>query len=92
MNLTAHASSYYTTYLVTSEDTDQTLPDKVVHFNNYDWYIIADNSTALDAGTITLFAKDNIGNSKFNPRYYGNSYNGSTIGKNVTFVFEDTSK
>ena len=79
MNLTAHASSYYTTYLVTSEDTDQTLPDKVVHFNNYDWYIIADNSTALDAGTITLFAKDNIGNSKFNPRYYGNSYNGSTI-------------
>ena len=79
MNSTAFAGSYYGTYLVTTADTNQTLPDKAVHFNNYDWYIIADNSTAVDAGTVTLFAKDTIGTSQFNPRYYGNAYNGSKI-------------
>ena len=79
MNSTAYASSYYETYLVTSADNYQTLPDKVVHFNNYDWYIIADDSTAVDAGTVTLFAKDIMGTSRFNPRYHGNAYNGSSI-------------
>jgi uncharacterized protein YceK len=34
MNSTAYASSYYGTYLVTSADTNQTLPGKAVHFIN----------------------------------------------------------
>ena len=68
----------YSSLIPKANDDEAALVAKVVRFNGYDWYIIADNSTALDAGTITLFAKDNIGNSKFNPRYYGNAYNGST--------------
>ena len=37
-----------------------------VKFNDLDWYIIEDNSTAADAGTVTLLAKDPIAASKFN--------------------------
>ncbi|SFQ34270.1 hypothetical protein SAMN02910358_01646, partial [Lachnospiraceae bacterium XBB1006] len=36
-----------------------------VKFNDMDWYIIADDSTAVDAGTVTLLSKDPIGASKF---------------------------
>ena len=36
-----------------------------VKFNDMDWYIIADDSTAVDAGTVTLLSKDPIGTSKF---------------------------
>ena len=31
-----------------------------VEFNDMDWYIIADDSTAVDAGTVTLLSKDPI--------------------------------
>ncbi len=36
-----------------------------VEFNEMDWYIIADDSTAVDAGTVTLLSKDPIEASKF---------------------------
>ncbi len=92
----AKETTAYSEYLVTSTDSGQTLSDKVVKFNNYDWYIIADDSTDVDAGTVTLFATNNIGNSKFNTSsYYGNSYNGSSIKgylDNLTFgAFYDMS-
>ena len=54
---TAYADTAYSDYLVNMEDTETTLPDKVVHFNGYDWYLIKDNSTAADAGTVTLLVK-----------------------------------
>ena len=47
-----------------------------VKFNNIGWYVIADNSTAVDAGTVTLLAKDPIGASKFHDSR--NVYSSST--------------
>ena len=38
----------------------------VVKFNDHDWYIIADDSTAVDAGTVTLLAKECVGASMYN--------------------------
>ncbi len=51
-----------------------------VKFNGIAWYIIKDDSTAVDAGTVTLLAKDPIGVSKFNENQSdGNAYSGSTV-------------
>ena len=51
-----------------------------VHFNDYDWYIIEDNSTAVDAGTVTLLAADTrFGTSKFKSDESSNSYNSSDV-------------
>lgn len=51
-----------------------------VTFDGKTWYIIEDNSTAADAGTVTLLAKECVGASEF-----GNisTYSGSTV---ETFV------
>ena len=58
MSMTAYAAT----------DTYTTLKNNVtvVHFNNFDWYIIEDNSTSATEGTVTLLAADNgFGLSKF---------------------------
>ena len=55
----------YADYVVNDSDDNETLENKVVHFNNVDWYILEDNSTAVDAGTVTLFATAPISTSKF---------------------------
>ena len=53
---------------------------KTVKFNDIDWYIIADDSTAVDAGTITLLAKDPISSSKFaDSDLDGNAYSSSKV-------------
>ncbi len=72
-------------------DTDITVPDAVLYeslygpfvknattvkFNNLDWYVIEDNATAENAGTVTLLAKDPIGTSKFGKN---NVYSTSTV-------------
>ena len=50
-----------------------------VKFNGYDWYIIEDNSTAVDAGTVTLLAADtSFGTSVFSQNY-SNDYSNSTV-------------
>ncbi len=49
----------------------------VVKFNNHDWYIIADDSTAT-GGTVTLLAADtSFGKSKFHDS--SNAYSNSTV-------------
>ncbi len=56
------------------------LDDKVVRFNNFDWYIIEDNSTAVDAGTVTLCAANSsFGTSKFDSNGSSNDYSNSTV-------------
>ena len=73
MSLTAYAAT---------ETYTKLMNDKiVVKFNNYDWYIIADNSTAVDAGTVTLLAADtSFGTSKFDGESpYSNAYSSSTV-------------
>ena len=49
-----------------------------VSFNGYSWYIIADNSTAVNQGTVTLFAYQPIGLSPFHTGGK-NTYNNSTV-------------
>ena len=51
-------------------------------FNDMDWYIIEDNSSALDSGTITLLMKEPIDASLFrgtSSQNDGNAYSGSTV-------------
>ena len=51
-----------------------------VKFNDMDWYVIADNSSAANAGTVTLLAKDPFCMSKFNENVSdGNAYSGSVV-------------
>ena len=80
ISFTAGADTAYGDYLVVGSDTEDTLPDKVVRFNGCDWYIIADNSTAVDAGAVTLLSKDSLGSSKFNDDDTdGNYYSSSDV-------------
>ena len=67
----------YSSLIPTANDDTASLEAKVVKFNGIDWYIIADNSTAADAGTVTLFVKDPIGKSIF--ANSSNAYNGSSL-------------
>lgn len=55
----------YGSYVPTATDDATALAAKVVKFNGYDWYLIKDNSTSETEGTVTLFAKDKIGSSRF---------------------------
>ena len=72
MSLTALATSpagAYSAYDVTTDanktKTGDDLAALQVTFNGMPWYIIEDNSTAADAGTVTLFAKECVGVSVF---------------------------
>jgi len=62
----AKEAGAYSAYLPTKEEDDEALAEKQVTFNGIKWYIIEDDSTAVDAGTVTLFAKEPIGESRFN--------------------------
>ena len=67
--VTASAESAYGTYVNTTT---------TVKFNNIDWYVIADNSTAVNEGTVTLFASQPILN-KSTYHESSNEYNVSDI-------------
>ena len=64
MSLTAEADGEkaYAAYDVTTDENKSKsgadLTALQVTFNDKPWYIIADNSTAVDAGTVTLLAAD----------------------------------
>ena len=60
-----NTASAYAGYVPTADDDETALAAKVVKFNGYDWYLIEDNSTSETEGTVTLFAKDTIGSSRF---------------------------
>ncbi|HCJ42138.1 DUF6273 domain-containing protein [uncultured Ruminococcus sp.] len=72
------AETYQSPYasLVTNAET--------VTFNGHEWFVIADDSTSVKSGTLTLLAKGTeFGVSNFNPRgsngEYSNAYAGSTV-------------
>ncbi len=83
MSLTAYADDQkaYAAYDVTTDanktKSDDALTALQVSFNGKKWYIIADNSTAVDAGTVTLLAAESFGTSKFHDS--SNKYSTSTI-------------
>jgi hypothetical protein len=67
----------YAGYVPAETDDADALAAKVVKFNGMDWYLIEDNSTSETEGTVTLFAKDTIGSSRFNNS--NNVYSGSMV-------------
>ncbi len=79
MSLAVVAETAYDDLLVKDSDTNETLTGKVVKFNGIDWYIIKDESTALNAGTVTLLAKNCLGASKFANIGNDNTYKGSLV-------------
>ena len=70
VQFSAAANSPYAAYVNTTT---------AVHFNDYDWYIIEDNSTAVDAGTVTLLSKECVAASKYDSNGQSNTYSGSTV-------------
>ncbi|WP_026510264.1 Ig-like domain-containing protein [Butyrivibrio sp. LC3010] len=85
MSLTAYAAGAYNDYLVTTDANKNKSGDDLtalqVKFNEKPWYIIADNSTAVNAGTVTLLAADtSFGTSAFDPTDpYSKAYSESTV-------------
>ncbi len=83
MSLTVYADGQkaYAAYDVTTAEnrnkTGDALTALQVNFNGKSWYIIADGSTAVNAGTVTLLAVENLGTSKFHDS--SNAYSTSTI-------------
>ena len=77
VTVTVTAATAYAGYVPTANDDADALAAKVVKFNGYDWYLIEDNSTSETEGTVTLFAKDTIGSSRFDNS--SNVYSGSMV-------------
>ena len=76
LTLTARATTAYDNYLVKQSDASNSLYGKVVYFNRFNddigssamgWYIIADDSTALNEGTVTLLAQNAFCRMSFDP-------------------------
>ena len=74
-----YAAGAYSSYIPKDGDDDSTLDSKVVVFNGTSWYIIEDNSTATNAGTVTLLAWSKIGDDCLWDLDYRESYSGSTV-------------
>ncbi len=66
------AQGAYSSLLPSDSDSETILAGKIVTFNNMQWYLIEDNSTSENEGTVTLLSKDSIESSNFN---YNNSEN-----------------
>jgi hypothetical protein len=87
MSLTAYAdgAKAYADYDVTTDankyKSGNDLTALQVTFNDFKWYIIEDNSTAVNAGTVTLLAADtSFGSSAFDSTVpYSNVYSSSTV-------------
>lgn len=71
------ATKYYTDLMPRNGDNDATMWFKKVTFNGIPWYIIKDDSTSMNSGTLTLLAADNIGKAKFHE--LNNAYSGSSL-------------
>lgn len=50
-----------------------------VTFDGKQWYLIENNSTAVDAGTVTLLSKKCVAASKYDNNGSSNTYEGSTV-------------
>lgn len=75
----AYAKTAFSEYVVNGDDTSPSLQNKIVHFNNVDWFIINENSSGDAAGTVTLLAADtHFGKSQFSVEQIG-TYRGSFV-------------
>ncbi len=71
----------YCRYIPRRNDDATALADKIVRFNNLEWYIIADNSSGIDSGVLFLFAKEPMVALEFSDpeNIRGTSYNKSAV-------------
>ena len=77
-----------TAYAATETYTKLMNDKTVIKFNGYNWYIIEDNSTAINAGTLTLLVADtSFGNALFDDGT--NVYSNSAI-KRTLSSYTDT--
>ena len=82
MNRPALASTQpYSSLVPKGEDDATALAGKTVHFCGMDWYLIEDNSTDDDAGTVTLLAREPVGESIFHSE--SSAYEGSEVRKTL---------
>ena len=51
----------------------------VVNFDGKDWYLIENDSTAANAGTVTLLSKECVAASKYDSNNSSSTYEGSTV-------------
>ena len=72
MRLTAYAYDGNPYASLVNQTTDVTFDGKT-------WYIIEDNSTAVNAGTVTLLAKECVGASEYNSEHKSVEYSQSTV-------------
>jgi hypothetical protein len=70
------------TALAWEGDPYASLVNTAVKFDGKDWYLIEDNSTAINAGTVTLLSKECVGASQYDSNN-SSTYSGSTV---ETFV------
>ncbi len=73
MSLTAQAAWEGDPYAILLNSTTE------VKFDNKDWYLIENESTAVNAGTVTLLAKECVRASNYNSRGSGANYTGSSV-------------
>ncbi|MBR6391582.1 MAG: hypothetical protein IKS16_09615, partial [Lachnospiraceae bacterium] len=84
MSLKAYAddTKAYATYDVTTDANKNKSVDELkalqVTFNGKPWYIISDNSTAVDAGTVTLLVAEELGEPVMFDES-SNAYSSSTV-------------
>ncbi|MCR5283623.1 MAG: leucine-rich repeat domain-containing protein, partial [Lachnospiraceae bacterium] len=82
------AGAYYR-LCVNEEDTLESLANKKVIFGGHEWYVLEDNSTAKNEGTLTLFAVECFGASQFNTsENYTNDYEDSLVRTAVLNLLE----
>jgi hypothetical protein len=62
----------------------------VVRFDDKDWYLVEDNSTADDAGTVTLLSKECVDASMFDLNAGSNTYSGSLVEKAVNTYYTNS--
>ncbi len=74
-----NAANNYSAYVPNGSEDAAALDGKEVVFNGTSWYIIEDNSTATNAGTVTLLAWSKIGDDCLWDSDYRESYSGSTV-------------
>ncbi len=78
---------HYADLIPTSADeTVEAVYDKLVTFNGMQWYIIEDNSTSQNSGTVTLLAKNHVGISIFGT---STEYVGSDVQSYLTAYYND---
>ncbi|MBR4175250.1 MAG: hypothetical protein IKR56_07925 [Lachnospiraceae bacterium] len=75
---TAFAASDYSAYVVSGNDTAESLKQKQVIFNDMNWYVLEDDSTSETSGHLTLFASDSFKKSVRFDRF-SNKYSNSEI-------------